>query len=521
MRKYHFIAVLSAFLAIINLETKAQIIDLKVAAYTFSVTTKVGAPTASRTGHAIEKVYGDLKSTLYLFQQNDNKLCLLTSAFFIQQGIMHDVCIEKLSEVLNIPEEAIIVNSSHNHTVPFLDVESKVRPGTEEGTGALIAWELGKEFIEGMETAARYVEKNLKPVTVEWGVAEENRITYNRKGVRPDGTTYFMREEDRLSIAGEGYHGVIDPDAMVVLFKDYKGKPVTALTFFTGHPVAAYNPEKMISFGQFTQIGPEMLSDYLGGIPVGFVQGCGGNVNSKHMLTGTVEQAEQLGAYFGESLILATKSLRTSKRTGFEWSREIVNVPYAKLPSKSELKKSLESIDDFIRRGNAGDEDTYTCVGMNFPLNLSPAYRAKLIQMVRPWYAWALEQHETNNLNALPEYLPLEIVVARFGDVGFVGLPFETFVQTGLKIKNESNLPCVLTCGYTDGNYGYIPNAEGANDREYMSGFFRYSGSKKDENKQGKFSDRDWWSCFRLPYKAPAGDACAEAAIKTINKFAR
>jgi len=494
--------ILIVYLSVFGLKTNAQIIDMEVSASTFSIVPKVGTPAGhSRSGNNIEEVYEDLKSTLFLFKQGDNKLCLVTSPLGVHyKGSLHEFCVEKLSAILKIPEEAIITNSSHNHTIPFLDVSNKERP--EEGTPELLSWELGREFMTKFENAAMQLNKNLCPVTVEWGVAEENRITYNRKGVRFDGTTYFMREEDRLAKVGKGYHGLIDSDAAVVVFKDYKEKPVAALTFFTGHPVAAYNPEKMISYGQFPQTASEKLSNYLGGIPVGFVQGCAGNINAKYMLTGTIDEAKQLGEYLGETFILATELLQPSKRIGLEWKKEIVNIPLAILPNESKLKKDLDSIDDFIRRGKAGDENTLECVGMNFPLALTPPYRANLIEGVRPWYVWALEMHKKNKLNDLPKYFPLEIVVARFGDVGFVGMPFEPFVETGLKIKREAALPYVLTCGYTDGSYGYIPDADGVDDLEYMSGSYRYRQE-------------------RPPYKAPGGDACAEEALKIICKFAR
>jgi hypothetical protein len=124
------------------------------------------------------------------------------------------------------------------------------------------------------------------------------------------------------------------------------------------------------------------------------------------------------------------------------------------------------------------------------------------VQAVRPWYIWALDQYKTNNLRNVPVSLPIDIVVARFGDVGFVGLPYEPFVKTGLKIQEEAALPVVLTGGYTDGSYGYIPDASAADDREYMSGFFRYRGNIP-------------------PYKAPAGDACSAVAVEKLNSFAR
>lgn len=474
--------------------------ELQASAFTFAVTPKVGTPAGhTKTGTKIEVVHGDLKTTVILLEEGGNRVCFVTSALGIEAGPLHNAIVNILSQSLKIAPEAVVTSSSHNHTIPYLYVDSTKIP--EAGNPQLLNWELGLDFMKKLRKGAAQIAKTLEPVTVEWGVAEENRITYNRRGRRLNGKTYFMREEDRM-LVGEGYRGLIDPEAMVVVFKNKKDKPVAAFSFFTGHPVAAYNPEKMMSYGQFPQVASEKLSAHLGGAPVAFVQGCGGDINAKHMLTGTIEQARLLGEQLGETFVIAAKSLRKSKRTGLEWSREIVNVPLAPLPTESSLQKDLDSIDDFVKRGDAGDENTYECVGMNFPKALTPPYRARLVQSVRPWYVWALDQHKTHNLKNVPSELPISIVVARFGDVGFVGLPYEPFVKTGLKIKQEAALPCVLTGGYTDGAYGYIPDATACDDREYQAGYFRYRGNVP-------------------PYKSPGGDACSVVAINKLAQFAR
>lgn len=512
---FRFVFIILFCFCLTSATIHAQPAGLEAAAYTFAVHPKVGIRSGhSQTGNLIEAVYGDLKSTLFLFRSGNNSFALLTSPLGVEGNVLHDVSVDEVSRIVNIPKEAVVTNASHSHTIPILDVKTQERP--EIGTSEYMLWELGQEYLAGLRKAAEFVSKNLQPVTVEWGKAEETRITYNRKGIRTDGSTYFMREEDRLEIAGEGYHGLIDPEAIVVLFKGNNKEAVAALTFFTGHPVAAYNPEKMISYGQFPQEATDKLSAHLGGIPVGFVQGCAGNINAKHMLTGTIEQARDLGEKLGESFIVAAQSLRPSARTGLDWSREKVNVPLSDLPAMEVLEKDLASMDDFIKRGKAGDENTLGAVGMNFPKALTPPYRARLVELVRPWYVWALEQHRSKNLKNTPKYLELEIVVARVGDVGFVGLPFESFVQTGLKIKRESSLPVVLTCGYTDGKYGYIPDASGVDDREYMSGFFRYlRGMKNVKDAKGKLFQSE----FIPPYKSPGADACAEVAVKKLESF--
>ncbi|MEO5997373.1 MAG: hypothetical protein ABIN89_11580, partial [Chitinophagaceae bacterium] len=232
--------ILSLFVGIcaFKIDKKGIISDLKVSARTFAVTPKVGTPTGhSRTGHLIEAVYGDIKTSVVLFEQGGNKLCLMTSSLGIESGELRDTCVNILSTTLNIPKDAIVTSGSHNHTIPFLYTDKNKKP--EAGTSQLLSWDLGMEFIKKLQEAAANLTKSLVPVDVEWGKAEENRITYNRRGVRPNGKTYFMREEDR-QLEGEGYRGLIDPDAKVVVFKDKTGKPVAALSFFTGHPVTAY-----------------------------------------------------------------------------------------------------------------------------------------------------------------------------------------------------------------------------------------------------------------------------------------
>lgn len=476
---------------------------LRASAAQFAVTPPVGAESgASRTSERILEVVGDLKTTLVLFEDGETRLCFVTSSFGLHETVLNTACRGRVALELGLSPEQVVAASSHNHTVPLLQVRN---PDVWGRAGASPtrddANELGWEFMEKLSVAARSLRGGLAPVTVEWGRAREERVTYNRRGKRADGSPYFIREEDRV-LLDPGYIGTIDPDATVVVLRGSDRKPVAVLAFFTGHPVTGYNPEKMVSFGQWSQVACELLSDHLGGVPVAFLQGCAGDVNSKYLLTGTIAQAKELGGYLGESFIAATRELRPSERRGLEWTRAEVIVPQAPLPPLPALERDLAQIDDFIRRGRAGDENTLTCVGMNFPRALTPPYRARLVEMVRPWYIWAVDQRKTGTADALPRGLPIGIVVARIGDVGYVGMPFEPFVRIGLRIKRDAPLPCVLPSGYTDGSFGYIPDATACDDREYMGGFFRYLPQ-------------------RLPYTAPGGEAVAEVSVPILSRFAR
>ena len=194
-------------------------------------------------------------------------------------------------------------------------------------------------------------------------------------------------------------------------------------------------------------------------------------------------------------------SLRTSRRDGLDFAIEKVDVPLTPLPPKQVLVDELSEMNDFIRRANSGDEDTVSCVGLNFPRALTPAYRARLVELVRSWNQWALELYEQGKSDSVPKYLELEIAVIRIGDVGIAGMCGEAFQGIGRQIRSRSSLPISIPCAYMNGSHGYITDGPNTGDREYMSAFYRYTK-------------------FRPPLKKPAGDVMAKRAVEILNRFA-
>ena len=474
--------------------------QLKASAGTFSVVAAVGDPTESRTGAKVVEVHGDLKSSLVLLDDGYLQLAILTAAIDLESVELRGALLATLAETLGLQPEQVITVSSHNHCAPtpaenatytWQKAPGITRPGTLNTVGLA--------FINGLRSTAQRLPARLVPVTIEWGKARETRITYNRRGRRPDGRTYFIREEDRL-LLDPGYTGEIDPDAVVVLLCGLDTKPVAALAFFTGHPATAYNPERPIAFGEWPQVACEQLSEKLGGAPVAFLQGCAGDINSKYLLCGTVAQSREFGGFLGDAFWQAVQARQPSVRSDLRRHSTTVQIPLAELPGEAALHQNLAEINGFIRRVKAGDAATLECVGLNFPHALTPPYRARLVEMIRPWYQWALQLHREGRAHETPRALPVDIVVARIGDIGFVGMPFEPFVRIGLKIKREAPLPCVLPCGYTNMKYAYIPDASAYADRDYSPSFFRYTKN-------------------RPPFASPAGDTVAAAAVRALREI--
>lgn len=484
---------------------------LQAAALEYSITPTTGGPTSSKVGALVQKVEGPLKTVVTLLKDGDEHMCIIASHMNSPKGANISPLIRKTAaEALQMPVDHVLFMLSHNHTdlnlvSNHIEAYSTISMKPEEIPEPKLL-PAAEDFIKQLAATAKQLPALLQPVTVSWAEGTENRISYNRKGRRADGSSYLIREEDR-DLLGVDFNGDMDRQAPIVVLKNTKGEVVTAITHFTAHPCSCFHPEKPIIFGDWPQVACEHVAAHLSPnkpIAVSFLQGCAGDVNSKGMFRGDVDLSKKYGRMLADSYIAALDKLQPSKRDGFDFAIEKVRIPLAPLPSVDSLKEEIAIMEDFIKRAIAGDENTLTCIGHNFPRELTPAYRGKLIEMILPWSKWALEQHQQGKADDVAKFLEVEIQVFRLGDVGFVGMPFEPFQGIGRQIRAGSPLPISIPCGYTNLSFGYLTDGANTNpgDGEYMSAHYRYSR-------------------FRPPYAKPAGDVIAVQALKTLNRFAK
>lgn len=483
---------------------------IRAATETVLLKPEVGHPTDSRTGHPVKEVFTPLRTTILLLDDGTTRLCFVTAECYVDFYGFTNLVRARLGAILDIPGEQLAVFSSHNHscvvmstTYPFADVF----PNESETLREDQLTPFGLATFRALEAAAIRLPSKLVPVTVQWAVGRERRISYNRKGHRADGSTYLMREEDR-ELLGADFNGDIDDDAPVVGFIDTAGKPVAFLVQFTAHPCTAYHPEHPVVHGDFPHIACADLSDAFGGVPVAFVQGCAGETNSKFFLTPVspeqkVANAERFGHMLGETYIGAARQLRPSKRLDLAFGWQRVGLPFAKLPSPAYLRRVKREMDVFLERCAAGDEErTRGCWGLNFARTISPQYRSALVTPLQKWVTHALALHAQGKAKEVPKQVELVIGAFRIGDVGIVGLPCEPFLGIGRQIRRGSRLPLTIPVGYMNDNVAYVTDGPNTGDLDYSSSYFRYT--------------TDY-----LPYRKPCGDLLARAGVKMLNQMSR
>jgi hypothetical protein len=476
--------------------------SLRAAARQFEITPERNDLTDVRHGGRATELVGGLKTTVFLFEDNGGRLCLVTTHFGASFPInLGEFVRTELAGMLGIETHRVHLFTSHNHTSAALAANGVLAYNAYATAAPAVALlPVGEKWMRQLREAVSELPAKLVPVSVWWTVAQEPRITYDRKGHRDDGTTYLMREEDREKL-GDDFRGDTDADAPLLVFRDEAGAHVAALLQFTGHPVTAFHPENTVIFGEWPQVACDMVGEALGA-PAGFLQGCAGDVSSKEMFTGGVSRSREFGAMLGQSCLEALASLRRSARDGMDVETRMVGVPLGPLPPRLELEAELAEIENFIRRAEGGDEATLLCVGQNFATGLSPAFRAWLASQFRPWNEWALAQWQAGTAAAVASEQPLEIAAIRLGDVGIVGMPCEPFQNIGRRVRARTTLPLAIPCGYMNTNHGYFPDSENVGGNEYMSAHHRYTK-------------------FRAPFRRPAGDVLADAGAALLNHFAQ
>ncbi len=88
-----------------------------------------------------------------------------------------------------------------------------------------------------------------------------------------------------------------------------------------------------------------------------------------------------------------------------------------------------------------------------------------------------LYAERTLKIRDVPPFIDLPVQALRIGEVGICGIPCETFVETGLELKQKSPFKPTFTHSIAGGYFGYMPTPE----QHELGGYETWLGTNRLE----------------------------------------
>jgi hypothetical protein len=400
------------------------------------------------SGYFNERLSTGVKDPLHakalVFKQGDVKAALVVCDLI---GMAVDVTTHArraASEQTGIPVANIAITATHSHTGPLyfgaLREYFHQRAIEKHGRDPQEASSYDEALVEKLVGVIRQADKAAQPVQIDAGIAEENRLSFNRRFHMKDGSVRFNPGQQNPDIIRAA--GPIDPDVGIVRFRtassrgasNENGREIAALVVFAMHLDTLGGTEYSADYPFFLERelkkshGPHFVSM--------FATGTCGDINHIDVQTKQRRTTQQIGQLLAETVESYWPSLKPIETPALAVRHTIVEAPLQKYTAEqlAQARASMPKI---------GSRE------MSF-----------------------LDQVETTKIVDLAlrtaDSLPLEVQAFRLSpDTAIVTLPGEVFVELGLAIKRASPFKNTLVIELANDDPNYIPTKKAFAEGSY------------------------------------------------------
>jgi hypothetical protein len=339
------------------------------------------------------------------------------------------------SKQTGIPVDKMLVSSTHSHSAAPLNTRSEPAAAYR------------KLFVEGVADSIIKAHAALRPAAV--GAAahplpEEvfNRRWYLKPGKMPL-NPYGKLDKVKMNPGTspdviDHPAGPTDPDITVISVQDAKRKPIALFANYSLHYVGGIPPAQISAdyYGEFARLMPSRLHGDEGFVAM-MSNGTSGDINN--IPFGITRPPREP---FEQIRIVAGKAADTAWLAQRKIEKHFPDVRLGMLQRAITLKyrrPTAEQVADARAVVAIKDKDAIE----KLP-RLAQNYAHSTIA--------AAERAE--------ETITVKIQAIRIGDLAVCGIPFETFVETGLDLKKRSPFPQTMVIGLANGRHGYLPTPE-------------------------------------------------------------
>jgi hypothetical protein len=417
------------FFLFLLLTTPIVAADLRVGAAATVITPPEGTPLAGYYSQRGSKtVLDEIYSKAVVLEVGDTKAALVVCDLISLPRHVVTEARRQVEAATGIPGSHVMISATHTHTGPVLNRESSL----DELVGATS--DLGRRYTEKLpELIARSVvdaNKKLAPARMSAALGTEEGLSFNRRFLMKDGTVSWNPAKRNPDIVRPA--GPIDPDVGVVYFDTTRNAPVATYVNFAMHPDTVGGEGVSADYpGVLSKLlagyrGPDMLTV--------FANGCCGNINHRDVSWLDPQkgpgEAHRIGTVLAAAVLRTTPHLKPVAIDSLRIKSEIV-----KLPLAPHSEADVAAAHDVVKKLK------------------EPGTKPKFLDQVRAFRVLDVAARQGKPWE-------VEVQVIALGDVAWVSLPGEIFVELGLAIKKASPFPHTLIAELANGSIGYIPNKD-------------------------------------------------------------
>lgn len=385
---------------------------------------------------AATHIHDELHARCIVLDDGDRRLGFVVCDSCMIPRAVHEAAKHLAHSHLDLPPDHITISATHTHSAATVAGVFQSEPDRD----------YTDFMVERISDGLRRAANNLEPARVAWGVAEEPTEVFNRRWKMKSGTIPadpFGRSNDRAQMnpprGSENLiepAGPIDPQIVFLSIQATDGRPLALLANYSLHYVGGTGAGHISGdyFAMFAKaIARGLKAD---GLETPFVaamsNGTSGNINNIDFRA-TAEsqppyaQMRHVAGKVANRVLMAMNSLEYQDHVQLDTRQASLELG-RRLPTPAEVARA-ETI--------LADAD-----GMN-------------LRTREQIYA-----RETMLMKDLPPTKETVVQAIRIGDLGICTTPCETFVETGLALKEASGLKPTFVISLANDYAGYLPTEE-------------------------------------------------------------
>lgn len=368
-----------------------------------------------------------------------------TLAFIIADNVgipreVFDAAREIIVSETKLPAESLLFAATHTHSATTARGENKAAKMTE--------FTPYQQFlVRRMADVVRIALAHLEPARIGWGRVDVPEEVFNRRwhlsgndeALRNPfgGVDQVRMNPPRGSASLLRPAGPVDPEVSFISVQSAEGRPMALLANYSLHYVGGVRGSEISAdyFAVFANRMAELLNTRGQSPPfVGIMtNGTSGNINNINFKEPgkryePYEKMQEVAHLVAQRVYEAQSSLTYQ-----------TSLPLA--ARTSELTLAVRQPDDellgWAERVLAQPDDKFT------------------------WHRY--EQNYARRVQSIaagPAEVTILLQAFRIGDLSISAIPFETFVETGLELKERSPFERNFTIELANGSYGYLPTPE-------------------------------------------------------------